>query len=614
MQTNPRHEANASRRGFVNLKDSMTDMTTKHTITNIRITAARILLAPIKQYLTFFVSMYALGITCVMLIPCNSSRMVGAFQLFTDLYLVCALMLLVPAKARPFAKGIGYVLFYAMAIIDAFCYAHIGNAFCPTFLQQILHTNPRESAEFLSLAKWSDLCSPLGGVVLLLAAHIALHFWRNKPYWLREETLRGRLKAMMALPVAAAVCIGFFSTLDAREYVFLRVVCGLDELKVQSIKDFEPKTRYYLPVYRFAYAISENIQQAAICSELTHSLNKAKVTSCSFSSPHIILIIGESMNKRHSSLYGYDKPTTPCQQRLYDSGRMAVYTDVVSPWNVTCESFQSFMTTHCVGMDGTWASHPLFPQLFRQAGYRTELFSNQYVTNTNSIAAFKEAIFMCNAEYSRAMFDVRNDSLHDYDQGLLADYKRLTGRGNQPCLSIFHFLGLHFDFKQRFPETAQVFKAKDYKRNDLSPADIQVLADYDNAYRYNDSVIAQIVECVEHEDAIVILLSDHGERVFDFNTQEWERTLVWNAANIRQQYEIPFWIYVTETYRSRHPQLWKEICEARHRPFMTDALPHILMHLAGIRSPWYSAPYDVLSDEYNTKRPRILNREREYPF
>lgn len=426
--------------------------------------------------------------------------------------------------------------------------------------------------------------------------------------------MRNLCKPVCAVPVCCLFFVGFFATIDSREYVFYRVICGLDELNVQRMKDFEPKTKYYLPIYRLAYSVSENIQQAAICRDLAKSLDKAVVMSRLSSGPHIVLIIGESCNKRHSSLYGYDKLTTPCQQRMYDTGRLAVFSDVVSPWNVTCEAFQSIMTTHCIGMDGTWASQPLFPHLFRLAGYHTEFFSNQYLANTVGFSAFKEEIFMSNARFSHAMFDVRNDSLHHFDDGLIDDYRALTGKSNKPKLSVFHFLGLHFDFSQRYPASRAVFAETDYSRKDLSAEHLKLLADYDNAYRYNDSIIGEIVKMVDQEEAIVVFLSDHGERIFDDNTQEWGRTLEWSAANIRQQYDIPFWIYVTERYKARHPRMCRDIQDAQHRPFMTDAVSHVLLHLAGIQTPWYSPVHDVLSRKYNPQRPRILNRERKYAY
>ena len=573
-----------------------------------------ILMRPIREQLAFFASMYLLGFACVLFVPYDSSRSIGVFQLFADLYLLCAFLLLVPHRLRPFARGVLYVLFYFVALIDSFCYAHLGSAFCPTFLQQVFYTNPRECAEFLSFLTWSDVWSPFGCVVLLLVVHILIVIWPGKPQWMDMNRMRELCKPVCAIPVCCVFSVGFFTTIDSREYVFYRVICGFDELDVQRMKDFEPKTKYYLPIYRMAYAVSENIQQAAICRDLAKSLDKAVVVSRSSSAPHIVLIVGESCNKHHSSLYGYDKSTTPCQQRLYASRRLVVFTDVVSPWNVTCEAFQSIMTTHCLGMSGTWASQPLFPHLFRLAGYHTEFFSNQYLANTVGFSAFKEEIFMSNARFSHAMFDVRNDSLHRFDDGLIDDYRALTNKSSKPKLSVFHFLGLHFDFSQRYPASRAVFTENDYNRKDLSAEHLKLLADYDNAYRYNDSIIGEIVKMVDREEAIVVFLSDHGERVFDDNTQEWGRTLEWSTPNIHQQYDIPFWIYVTEKYKSHHPRMWQDINFAAQRPFMTDALSHVLLHLAGIRTPWYSAEHDVLNREYNSQRPRILNRERLYAY
>ena len=45
---------------------------------------------------------------------------------------------------------------------------------------------------------------------------------------------------------------------------------------------------------------------------------------------------------------------------------------------------------------------------------------------------------------------------------------------------------------------------------------------------------------------------------------------------------------------------------------MTDALPHLLLYLAGIETPTYQAKYNILSPEYNEMRPRILKNSADY--
>ena len=45
---------------------------------------------------------------------------------------------------------------------------------------------------------------------------------------------------------------------------------------------------------------------------------------------------------------------------------------------------------------------------------------------------------------------------------------------------------------------------------------------------------------------------------------------------------------------------------------MVDALPHLLLYLAGISTPLYRADLNIISSEYNQKRPRILKGVTDY--
>ena len=45
---------------------------------------------------------------------------------------------------------------------------------------------------------------------------------------------------------------------------------------------------------------------------------------------------------------------------------------------------------------------------------------------------------------------------------------------------------------------------------------------------------------------------------------------------------------------------------------MTDALPHLLLYLAGIETPTYNPKYNILSPEYDEMRPRILKNSADY--
>ena len=44
---------------------------------------------------------------------------------------------------------------------------------------------------------------------------------------------------------------------------------------------------------------------------LHEAMESIAIDSCTFRSPEIVLILGESYNKHHAALYGYPLPTTP---------------------------------------------------------------------------------------------------------------------------------------------------------------------------------------------------------------------------------------------------------------------------------------------------------------
>ena len=61
-----------------------------------------------------------------------------------------------------------------------------------------------------------------------------------------------------------------------------------------------------------------------------------------------------------------------------------------------------------------------------------------------------------------------------------------------------------------------------------------------------------------------------------------------------------------------HRKIYKQIRAAKDKRFMTDALPHLLLYLAGIETPTYKEEYNILSPKYNEMRPRILKNSVDY--
>ena len=382
----------------------------------------------------------------------------------------------------------------------------------------------------------------------------------------------------------------------------------------------EDGARFYSPLRRCYYSVLANRLAAKQVGELMEVTEKAKVSACSFRCPNIVLIIGESYAKHHSSLYGYFMPTAPRQEKMMREGNLVRFSDVVSGWNITSYVFKNMLSTHVVGDAAEWYQQPLFPALFKKAGYHVTFLSNEFVPQlqeADGVFEFNGGFFLNHPALSKLLFDERNTSMYSYDGNLVGDYeshfkKKETNRN----LTIFHLIGQHIDYKQRYPQSHSRFSAKDYAklRPELTESQRKVLAEYDNATLYNDSVVAEIISKYKDKDAVVIYVPDHGEECYEgkrgFICRNHYPELDWLKAHY--EFEIPFWIYCSPKMIENKPKLYRAIVEAQNKKYMTDALPHLLLCLAGIQTKWYKDAYNLISPNYQENRPRLLNGNVDY--
>lgn len=588
--------------------------------------------APIKSNASFFVFMYILGVICAFLTlsPWGSIYDNLYFELFADLYVACIILLAIPQKARFWIKGFLYIILYGVGIADAYCYLNFGSTLNPSILMLINETNSNEVSNFIASCLSPDIIfSDLGWIFLLILIHIFIAIWGKKIFMAIAYRLQEHFwwfdfpePILPLIPVAGAVFAIAFTWSAAKSW----------HNKVASVTLFTCKTvgevehtltqkdcaKLYTPLSRLAFSIYANKLAAQQITKLIDASETVKVDSCSFRSPNIVLIIGESFSKHHSQQYGYPMETTPRQVALEKTRKLTKFTDVVTCWNLTSFVFKNVFSTHVIGEKGEWCDYPLFPELFRKAGYHVSFITNEFVEQAKqAVYDFSGGFFLNNPTLSKLQFDSRNTELYPLDEGLLKVYdEELKAQQGDHNLVIFHLMGQHVDYKQRYRHEQARFWASSYeeKRPDLNAKKRKVLSHYDNATLYNDSIVAQIVKRFAKEDAIVIYMPDHGEECYepgrDFICRKHTAAIDWPLASL--EFEIPFWIYCSPKYVKNHRDIYRQIRNARNKRYMTDALPHLLLYLAGIETPTYNAKYNILSPEYDEMRPRILKGTTNY--
>ncbi|MCR4583166.1 MAG: phosphoethanolamine transferase [Prevotella sp.] len=545
-------------------------------------------------------------------------------ELFFDLYIVCVVLCLLPRRLRQAVRALLYVILYGTALIDVFCYDHFQSTLTPTMLMLVGETNGREAGEFFSgYLSWDIFTQQTGWILLLMLCHL---LWTQLRHWL------GKLRQRLILPSLSDTVVLTMKALAGTATIVLVVIAACQSWdnqlairrlfshsnlgQVEHELTLPDKAELFMPIQRLAFALHANKLASQQIDQLRKASEKIVVDSCVYRVPEIVLIIGESYNKRHSQLYGYPLPTTPRQQAMAEAGELVAYTDVVSPWNLTSFVFKHMLSMHAVGDEGEWCDEPLFPEVFRRAGYHVSFITNQFLPQAReAVYDFSGGFFLNNPVVSDSLFDSRNHKLHRYDEDVLSDWEAMKASRTAHNLTIFHLMGSHVDYRARYPQkTRRKFMPGNYSRPELTARQVQTLAHYDNTLLYNDSIVASITQRFTDRDAIVIYMPDHGEEIFERKPYIFGRM---HAAEIdyplaHNEMEIPFWIWGSPLYRERHPYGWLAIQQAKDKPLMIDILPHTLLYLAGIATPLYKKEYNFLLPDYNTHRQRILKGKTDY--
>ena len=153
-------------------KNDMNESGTRKTVFSVVCSWLTVLTLPIRKNPGFFSFMYVLGVVCAWLtLPKTPKAHVYEnlyLELFFDLYLLCAILTLIPHVVRRWVKVFLAVLLFVVAVADVYCYTKFGSTLNPTMLMLVGETNPREAGEFLStFLTWEMLWSVVGILFIL---------------------------------------------------------------------------------------------------------------------------------------------------------------------------------------------------------------------------------------------------------------------------------------------------------------------------------------------------------------------------------------------------------------------------------------------------------------
>ena len=525
-----------------------------------------------------------------------------------DCYLLTVLAYFLRRIHLSWLVWIACILLLGGEVFSILCYQ---SPYSMTVLQLILETNGREATEFLKghgVAGQLALATGITFGAIFISWLLFKSSSKRTPSPLRSTSPNSWGEFLgAALLLLSASCQGY-SYFRLYQAYTAEVTTTIAENKYMPLRNS--------PFIRFFYGHALNVVSTKELAKLEATVERTEVDSCSYRSPIILFLLGESFNKYHSPLYNSKaRQTTPNLCRLKEQGNLIVFDDAVSPYNVTSKTLRYMFSTYYPGCGRAWVDCTLFPAVFRKAGYDVWFITNQFAGEENNRDHHGHAggTIFNQKELRQQQFTYMNPEATKYDMDLLADLPLADELAAKPSLLIFHMMGQHEDYRERYPEAFNHFTADSVQNDFTDDNGRQIVAEYDNATLYNDAVVAKLLEKYAEKDVVAIYMPDHGEEVYDWRNSCYRTNSDQMTPEIaRYQYEIPMLFYVSDSFKTNHPDLLADIVAAQHKSFISTMLPFALFHLAGITHADYKPELDILSPLYDEECPRIIREDVDY--
>ena len=315
---------------------------------------------------------------------------------------------------------------------------------------------------------------------------------------------------------------------------------------------------------------------------------------------NIILIIGESLQRGHMSLYGYDVKNTPLLEGLEASGNLIKFSDTISPYGTTNQVLMRLLNFSDYESERkrAWFRNLSIIDMFKLSGYRTFWISNQEAFGAHALSA-KSAADRADAESFLSKSNLYETVRIKPDGVLLPLINQAKAGQSERNFYVIHLIGSHMDYSLRYPEGFGKFSAADVKAK-LTSKQKGVVAYYDNSVLYNDFVINEIFKIFSGDDSLIVYLSDHGENLY-------ENGRLGHGMESRFTYEIPLIFIGSREFLSDHAKLWQRLAAAKDKPFMSDDLAHLLADIIGVAPLEFDERKSPIRADFNASRKRIAN-------
>ena len=308
-----------------------------------------------------------------------------------------------------------------------------------------------------------------------------------------------------------------------------------------------------------------------------------------------VVIVGESLTKWHMQLYDYPRETNPLLNKI--KSELLIFKDVISPHNHTITSLKKILTLSSFSNDHKNDNFSLL-QLANAAKYKTYWISNQEPIGLN------ETIPTIISQGASESYFLESGNFYEriYDENLLPTFHKILQKTNEKKVIFLHLMGTHGSYDKRYPKEFSYFDGSSPKMNFKSSLAKKQINYYDNAVRYNDSIIYEIITKTKDLKAqsSVTYFSDHGQDVFDtvdyMGHDEFQGT--------KPMYEIPLIFWFSEKLKKSNILLNSTNV---NKKYILEDFPYTFADIIGAKFRNYDPTKSILNSSFLEKQRIIRN-------
>ncbi len=517
-----------------------------------------ILLSPFTKHFHFFIVFFLLATSCHVrgvfsmdnLHPAIATTMHGLNLSYIATLLVS---LIRPRIAQQIVQTILIVFAATDFALNYYCVSQFNYLFDVDLAHLILDTDPGEATEFLTTMVPMRVVLAIVGAFLILT----LFWWYSKR---RDWNLNlGRKMAILAFVVTC--------------------FCVAGNLFLWNVWKWGPLA----PIYQLpSYDMPSDLKSYYSHPQFTYEEEYKRPVN-------VVLIIGESITRSHSSLYGYEKETNPELTKLKNTSMLFAFDSINSPAISTAKSMKdmlSLFNNSDTILEKKWYEYPTLIEIMKVCGYQCYWFGNQSCASTHN------AITRLYAQDCDRRWLLQQEGLEDIGERrqdiILVDssyqYVKKFKQLNHNFV-IYHMLGSHFDYSKRYPKAFAKFSPDDYLNEPESHRGI--LSSYDNSILYNDYVVKRIIDLFKDSESVIIYLPDHGQVMYrnKIHPDHYAHGVPIDPYNHYYGIDIPFFVYTSPLFQQHYPETIERIKNRQDNPksWNSEDLPFLIMDLIGVK-------------------------------